>query len=109
MKKLILAVFVLLGMALAADVSLKLTVNGKPSSTPAIVVNGKTYLPLEALERAGLKVMRSDGALAVTLPGTSSPSSSTAVGGANQRASLEGTEGTGFATASGVTPSRQIG
>jgi hypothetical protein len=85
MKKLILLGFVLLGLALAADTSLKLTVNGKPSSTPAIVVNGKTYLPLDALERAGLKVVRSDGALAVTLP-----SLSTAMGGANQRASLEG-------------------
>jgi hypothetical protein len=91
MKTMILLGFVLIGLALAADGSLKLTVNGKPSSTPAIVVNGKTYLPLEALERAGLKVVRSDGALRVSLPGANaSPSSSAAVGGANQRASLEG-------------------
>jgi hypothetical protein len=92
MKKMILLGFVLIGVALAADTSLKLTVNGKPSSTPAVVVNGKTYLPLDALEKAGLKVVRSNGALAVTLPGANaSPSSgTTSVGGANQRASLEG-------------------
>jgi hypothetical protein len=85
MKKLILLGFVVLGLALAAETTLKLTVNGKSSSTPAIVVNGKTYLPLEALEKAGLKVVRSDAGLAVTLPG-----SSAAAGGANQRPSLEG-------------------
>jgi hypothetical protein len=85
MNKMILPGFVLLELALAAKTTLKLTINGKPSSTPAIVVNGKTYLPLEVLEKAGLKVVRSNGALAVTLPG-----SSTAAGGANVRPSLEG-------------------
>jgi hypothetical protein len=85
MKKWLLAGFGSLGLALAADTTLKLTINGKASSTPAIVVAGKTYLPLDALEKAGLKVVRSNGALAVTLPGASP-----AVGGANERASLEG-------------------
>jgi hypothetical protein len=85
MKKWLLAGFGSLGLALAADTTLKLTINGKPSSTPAIVVAGKTYLPLDALEKAGLKVVRSNGALAVTLPGTAPT-----VGGANERASLEG-------------------
>jgi hypothetical protein len=85
MKRMVLAGFGLLGLALAADTTLKLTINGKASSTPAIVVAGKTYLPLDALEKAGLKVGRSNGALAVTLPGAAP-----AVGGANERASLEG-------------------
>jgi hypothetical protein len=85
MKKFVLAGFGLLGLALAADTTLKLTINGKASSSPAIVVAGKTYLPLDALEKAGLKVVRSNGALAVTLPGAAP-----AVGGANERASLEG-------------------
>jgi hypothetical protein len=91
MKKLVLIGFALLGLALAADTTLKLTVNGKISSTPAIVVAGKTYLPLDALEKAGLKVVRSNGALAVTLPGASSSTpSGTGAGGANERVSLEG-------------------
>jgi hypothetical protein len=83
MKKVVLVGFGLLGLALAADTTLKLTINGKASSTPAIVVAGKTYLPLDALEKAGLKVVRSNGALAVTLPGA-------AAGGTNERVSLEG-------------------
>ena len=91
MKKVVLAGFGLLGLALAADATLKLTINGKASSSPAIVVGGKTYLPLDALEKAGLKVVRSNGALAVTLPGAgSSPANSPVAGGANERASLEG-------------------
>jgi hypothetical protein len=90
MKKLVLVGFALLGLALAADTTLKLTINGKVSSTPAIVVAGKTYLPLDALEKAGLKVVRSNGALAVTLPGASSSPASQAAGGANERVSLEG-------------------
>ena len=85
MKKFVLAGFALLGLALAADTRLKLTINGKTSSAPAIVVAGKTYLPLDALERAGLKVVRSNGALAVTLPGATP-----VTGGANERVSLEG-------------------
>jgi hypothetical protein len=90
MKKLVLVGFGLLGLALAADTTLKLTINGKASSIPAIVVAGKTYLPLDALEKAGLKVVRSGGALAVTIPGSSPSSSPQAAGGANERASLEG-------------------
>jgi hypothetical protein len=90
MKKVVLAGFGLLGLALAADTTLKLTINGKASSSPAIVVAGKTYLPLDALEKAGLKVVRSNGALAVTIPGSSPSSSPQAAGGANERVSLEG-------------------
>ena len=99
MKELALLGFAFLGLAFAADTTLKLTVNGKASSTPAIMVAGKTYLPLDALERAGLKVVRSNGALAVTVPGSGSPVSTAkpstqpstqASGGANEKASLEG-------------------
>jgi hypothetical protein len=99
MKKLALLGFAFLGLAFAADTTLKLTVNGKASSTPAIMVAGKTYLPLDALERAGLKVVRSNGAVAVTVPGSGSPantqpsstqSSTQASGGSNEKASLEG-------------------
>jgi hypothetical protein len=57
LEKLILLGFVLLGLAMTTNTTLKLTVNGTHSSPPAIVVNGKTHLPLEALEKAGLKVV----------------------------------------------------
>jgi hypothetical protein len=94
MKKLVLLGFALLGLAFAADTTLKLTVNGKASSTPAIVVAGKTYLPLDSLEKAGVKVVRSNGALAVTVPGSSflasTQPSTQASGGSNEKASLEG-------------------
>jgi hypothetical protein len=95
MKKLALVGFAFLGLAFAADTTLKLTVNGKASGN-AIVVAGKTYLPLDALEKAGLKVVRSNGALAVTVPGsgvqagTTQAGTTQASGGANEKASLEG-------------------
>jgi hypothetical protein len=78
-----------LGVALAvgvalAQTTLKLSVNGQSTSSPALVVKGKTYIPLEALEKAGVRVSRSGNALALTLPGQN------AEGGANQRPSLEG-------------------
>jgi hypothetical protein len=47
MKKLVLFGFAVLGLALAADTTLKLTVNGKISSTPAIVVAGMNSPPEE--------------------------------------------------------------
>ena len=82
--KLIFISLALLTTAIAADTSLKLTINGKPALTPALVVNGKTYLPLEALQAAGVKVVRSSTGLNVTLH------NATASGGANARPSLEG-------------------
>jgi hypothetical protein len=72
-----------IGVALAQG-TLKLSINTQTSAIPALIVKGKTYIPLEALEKAGVRVTRSSGALALTLPGQS------AEGGANQRPSLEG-------------------
>lgn len=83
--KLIFVALALLATAIAADTTLKLTINGSPALTPALVVNGKTYLPLEALQAAGVKVVRSSAGLSVTLP-----NAATAMGGANARPSLEG-------------------
>jgi hypothetical protein len=68
--------------ALAVSFTLKLSINGVTSSTPAIVQNGKTYIPLEALQKAGVKAIVSKTEIKLELPGF--------VGGANQRASLEG-------------------
>ena len=83
--KLIFVTLALLATAIAADATLKLTINGSPALTPALVVNGKTYLPLEALQAAGVKVVRSGAGLSVTLP-----TAAVAAGGANARPSLEG-------------------
>jgi hypothetical protein len=68
-----------------AQGTLKLIINSQAASTPAIIQNGKTYIPLEALQKAGVKVSNSAGTLSLTLPGITPVQ-----GGANQRASLEG-------------------
>jgi hypothetical protein len=68
--------------ALAASGTLMLRINGVNSSTPAIVQNGKTYIPLEALQKAGVKAILSKTDVKLELSGF--------IGGANQRASLEG-------------------
>jgi hypothetical protein len=84
MKNKSLIVAILFGsslMAWAASSSLKLSINGKPYSV-AIVQNGKTYIPLEALQKAGVKAIVSKTDVKLELPGFA--------GGANQRASLEG-------------------
>ncbi len=84
MKNKFLIIAVILGSSLvawAASGSLKLSINGKPYAA-AIVQNGKTYIPLEALQKAGVKAVVSKTDVKLELPGF--------VGGANQRASLEG-------------------
>ncbi len=86
----VITVFALGTLALA-QAALRLTVNGQPSALPAMVVNGQTYIPLSALERAGAKVVRASGGLTLTLPGASSVTpGQTVAGGANERVSLEG-------------------
>lgn len=67
---------------IAANISLKLSINAQASSTPAIVQNNKTYIPLEALQKAGVKAVITKTEVKLELPGF--------VGGTNQRASLEG-------------------
>ena len=82
--RLIFVTLALLATAIAADATLKLTINSQPASSNALVVNGKTYIPLEALQAAGVKVVRSSAGLSLTLP------NATATGGATARPSLEG-------------------
>ncbi len=78
-----------IGVAWAAQQSLKLTINGTASVSPAVVLNGKTYIPLEALLKSGARSSQSAAGLAVTLPGATAANPA-AAGGANARASLEG-------------------
>ncbi len=72
---------------LAATGTLRLSINGKPSAAGAIVQNGKTYIPLEALQGAGIKATVTKTEVKLELPGVGAAG---AQGGANQRASLEG-------------------
>lgn len=84
-----------LGVALGAQTAIKLRINNTPASSPAIVVGGKTYVPLEALQKAGVKSNLSAGTLSLTLPGgpAAGAAPSTAAGGSNQLAALEGCVG----------------
>jgi len=66
--------------------TLPLTVNGRGSATPAVVMNGRTYVPIEALRTAGVTVTQTSGRVTVSVPAV-------AAGGANQTAALEGCVG----------------
>jgi hypothetical protein len=62
----------------------KLVINTKAYSGQAIVVKGETYVPLKALQAAGVRSSLTGGTLTLTLPSASTD------GGANQVAALEG-------------------
>lgn len=88
MKKLL----VIIGIALCALVvaqavqrTYRLIINAKSQNTPAIVVGGKTYVPLDALRASGAGVSLSGSTLTLTLPGRP-----VAQGEANQNAAVEG-------------------
>jgi hypothetical protein len=78
----------LLGIALGAGSSYSLVINAQVSKEQAIVVAGKTYVPLTVLKSLG--VTSSLKGTTLTLSNTGSDPSNTTAGGANQRASLEG-------------------
>ena len=81
------AVMILATAAWALD-TLKLKINGKPSASAPIVVQGKTYIPLEALKSAGVGVQINGGTIELQLPGKA-----TADGGVGQQTALEGKGG----------------
>jgi hypothetical protein len=76
-------IFGALGLAAVAlaQTTYQLVINGKPSSGTAIVVKGETYVPLKALQAAGVKANVSGGKLSLSF----GPE-----GGANQSGALEG-------------------
>jgi hypothetical protein len=89
-KKLMIGLAVmLLCMAAAQTVNrtFNLVVNGTSSSHPAIQAEGETYVPLSALEGGGATALLNGDTLSLTLPGV-------VRGGANQRDSVEGCQGT---------------
>ncbi|GEM83505.1 hypothetical protein [Meiothermus hypogaeus] len=81
-----LAVLLAAGMALAAGSTYSIVVGGQVAPDKAIVVNGKTYLPLSVLKALGIPYSLRGTTLTL---GGSAPANQTP-GGANQRASLEG-------------------
>jgi len=79
----------LAGTAFAATPTLRLTLNGAASPETAIVVNGKTYVPVSALNRLGVKTATAGGVLSLST-GTAAPATANGAGGAAQKASVSG-------------------
>lgn len=97
-KPLALAALLLVSsIGLAATSELSLVINGRAFSSRAIVVSGKTYVPLDALKATGIRSSQAGTVLSLTLPGAPAgpPVASTppVAGGANQRVALEGCVG----------------
>ena len=76
-----------------------LILNGKVSTDKTVVVGGKTYVPLNALQSLGIQVSTGSGVTSLTVgkavasaPGTTTAASTpnNGAGGANQKASVTG-------------------
>jgi hypothetical protein len=79
----------MLAIAMAAGSSYSLIVNAQVSNEKAIVVGGKTYVPLAVLKSLGIASSLKGTTLTLSNTG-GNPASSATAGGTNQRASLEG-------------------
>lgn len=91
MRLQLLGLAALASLALAATTRLALTVNGQVAPENAIVVDGKTYVPLSALKRLGVNAKVTGSSLALTTASSAAPPQApTAPGGANQIVALEG-------------------
>lgn len=92
-KRILLAFGVCLGavaLGQAAQVAYKLVINTRAYSSSAIVVKGETYIPLRALQAAGVRSSLASGTLTLTLPGAQAAPTPPAQGGSNQVAAVEG-------------------
>ena len=85
-----IALMAVFGLALAANAGYSIVVNGQVSSEQAIVVNGKTYVPLAVLKSFGVTSSLKGSTLTLSNSSTVQPAQNVAAGGANQRPSLEG-------------------
>lgn len=81
--KAMLSALVMALMGLTFAQTYTLIINGQEVSVPAIVMEGQTYLPLEALEQAGMLVSRSADSVSVQF-------GPAITGGANEIKALEG-------------------
>ncbi len=79
-----------LGLAVAAGSSYSLIINGQVSKDQAIVVSGKTYVPLSALKTLGISSSLKGTTLTLENSNAGGAPATATAGGANQRASLEG-------------------
>ena len=93
MKRLLLALLAGGSVALAAGLNYSVIVNGQVAPDQAIVVGGKTYVPLSALKLLGVNSSLKGSTLTLGAFPAPSPSTGVTPGGANQRASLEGCVG----------------
>ena len=84
-----LAVVALSTLALAQQVQkmLELTINGTPVAEKAVLIGGKTYVPLSSLKQFGFNGTQTGNTLALSAPKSASS------GGSNQLAALEGCVG----------------
>ena len=73
-----------------------LILNGKVSTEKTVVVGGKTYVPLSALQSLGIQVSTGSGVTsltsgkAATPSGAATPAANNGAGGVNQKASVSG-------------------
>lgn len=89
MKRVVISLAVLSSLALAASVNYSVIANGQLAPEQAVVVGGKTYVPLSALKLLGIHASLKGNML--TLGSGAAPA--TSPGGSAQRASLEGCVG----------------
>lgn len=91
MSRFLLVLTALASLALAASTRLSVTVNGRGTTEHAVVIDGRTYVPLSSLKLMGVNAKVTGSTLALTSATTSSSAGqSPAAGGANQLNALEG-------------------
>jgi hypothetical protein len=81
---------IVLVIVLGAGSSYTLVINSQTSKETAIVVAGKTYVPLMVLNSLGSNSSLKGSTLTLSNAGGADPASNVTAGGTNQRASLEG-------------------
>lgn len=94
MKRLLIpaALVLLSSLALAAGINYTVVIAGQVTPDKAIVVGGKTYIPLSALKFLGVNSQLKGSTLTLGL-GSSTATNNITPGGANQKDSLEGCVG----------------
>jgi hypothetical protein len=90
MKKSLTIALMLTVITLAQTTGYQLVINGQADPAQAIIVDAQTYVPLEALQRAGISASYEGNVLSLTTGNTQT------TGGSNQRESLEGCLGEDF-------------
>ncbi len=90
MKKLIFTFITITVLAFAQTTTYQLVINGQADTAQALVIDGQTYIPLDALQRAGIEASYEGNTLSLIV------GNAITAGGANQRESLEGCMGQDF-------------